>query len=300
MIASAARGQGPTADDGEPFDLAVIIPCRNVAATLAEQLDALVAEKWDHPWGIVVVDNDSTDATAAVARRYADRGVRVVEARQGQGVAYARNAGVNAVQARAVAFCDGDDVIHPGWVRAMGSALQDHHLVSGSLETTTLNAPWLVNSRPMGRGGDLPRFGATPFASGGNCGIRRELYERLAGFDENFEGLEDIEFSLRARAAGVTATPAPGAVIAYRMRSGVRDLWRQGLFYGGSQPLLIRRARQVGLPAPSRWQGLRSWAWLVLHLAGLRNRAGRLPLLWVLACRLGVLRRSIQLRSLYV
>ena len=38
-------------------DLAVIIPCHNESETLAEQLDALVEQRWGHPWEIVVVDN---------------------------------------------------------------------------------------------------------------------------------------------------------------------------------------------------------------------------------------------------
>jgi len=300
VVSNPAGGLPPTTEPDRRLELAVIVPCYNVAATLAEQLDALVAETWTRTWGVVVVDNNSTDDTAAVAHRYSSRGVRVVRAVDGQGVAYARNAGVRSVDARSVVICDGDDVIQPGWVAALGDALLTHEFVAGATDRTLINEPDLATSRPMSSRTGTRAYEGTPFAPGGNCGMRRELFDRLGGFDESFQGLEDIEFSLRAHVLGVVPKSVPHAVLSYRMRTGARAIWRQGVFYGASQPLLIRRALELGLPAPSRWRGLKSWAWLVVHLPGLRHRAGRYQWLWVIACRLGVLRRSVQLRSLYV
>ena len=153
--------------------LAVIIPCHNAEATLGAQLDALVRQSWRKPWGIFVVDNGSSDGTANLARQYQGRGVRVVSATSRSGAAYARNVGVRSVRASAMAFCDGDDIVHPGWVAAMGDALESHEVVSGQLETQLLNPSWLAGSRPMARSGALPTFGAVGFASGCNCGMQR-------------------------------------------------------------------------------------------------------------------------------
>ena len=58
------------------MDLSVVIPAHNVVATLGDQLDALAAESWDGEWEIVVVDNCSTDGTAALVRDHAARGAR--------------------------------------------------------------------------------------------------------------------------------------------------------------------------------------------------------------------------------
>ena len=55
------------------MDLSVVIPAHNVAETLGAQLDALAAESWDGEWEIVVVDNCSTDGTAALVRDHAAR-----------------------------------------------------------------------------------------------------------------------------------------------------------------------------------------------------------------------------------
>ena len=91
------------------LDLSVIVPCHNEAATLPEQLDALTAERWDGSWEIVVVDNNSTDATATIAASYAEGPVpvRIVTANDGASVGYARNAGAATSTARSIAFCAG-------------------------------------------------------------------------------------------------------------------------------------------------------------------------------------------------
>lgn len=283
-----SQGLGPTGDDIR-LDFAVIVPCHNVQDTLAAQLDALTGQRWTRPWGIVVVDNRSTDGTRAVAESYAHRGVRLVEALDGQGVAYARNTGVRAVDAATVAFCDGDDVVHPGWVAAMAAALADAPLVSGRIETTTLNPAWLADTRPLSRPGRLATFGRIGFASGCTCGVRREVFDELGGFDEGFIGLEDIEFSLRALAAGHRIALADDAVVAYRLRDDLGSVWRQGYFYGRGRPALIRQARSAGLPGPTAGAALKSWAWLIVHLPFLVTRSGRFRWVWVLANRTGVL-----------
>ncbi|TBT83131.1 glycosyltransferase [Propioniciclava sinopodophylli] len=276
----------PTADD-VPLDFAVIIPCHNVEATLGDQLDALTAQTWSRPWGIVVVNNNSTDGTRNVAARYAERGVRVVDALEGKGVAYARNAGVRTVDAATVAFCDGDDVVRPGWVSAMADGLIDSDIVSGRLDTTRINPPWLAHSRPLAEPGRLPTFGRVRFASGCTCGMTRQVFEHLHGFTEDFVGLEDIEFSLRAIHAGYQIFFVEGAAIDYRLRDDLKSVWRQGYFYGRGRPALMRQARSYGLPGPTGVAALKSGLWLLVHLPDLLTRKGRFGWVWVLANRLG-------------
>ncbi len=281
------EGMTPTAED-VPLELAVIIPAHNVEDTLAEQLNALVTQTWAGRWGIVVVNNRSTDDTLALAESYMSRGVRVVDATAQAGPSYARNYGVLSVNATSFAFCDGDDVVHPGWVSAMGDALRTASIVSGPLETNSLNPSWLARTRPMAHDASLPTFGSIGFLSGCNCAITREAFELLGGFDEGFVGNEDIELSLRALAQGFRIEFEPRALIAYRLRDGLPAVWKQGLYYGRGRPELKRRARRQGLTAPPVGATLKSWMWLLVHLPGLRTKTGRFRWVWVLANRIGV------------
>src|SRR5271168_887855 len=89
----------------------VVIPSRNVELSLGDQLDALAAQTFDGPFEVIVVNNGSTDQTASIAEGYNnDLDLRVVEANDGSGVSYSRNAGAKVAVGDFVVFVDGDDI----------------------------------------------------------------------------------------------------------------------------------------------------------------------------------------------
>lgn len=280
-----------------------MVPAKNVAATLSEQLDALLAQRWDGEWEIVVVDNASTDATAAIAREYADRDgrVRVVPAFDGRGVSYVRNVGIEQARADWIAICDGDDVVGPRWLAAIGDALAHHRCVTGPIEVRRLNPEWLLRTRGS-FAPDAPRtfHGVFPSISGGNVGMHRGLWEEVGRFDETVIGIEDIEFSLRLFQRGVAIHFAPDAIVHYRYRIEPRALWRQGRHYGACRPYVCRRLHEAGLPTPSRVAGWKSWLTLVLWLPRLVSREGRASWIWVAGNRFGQLEGCVRHRALYL
>jgi glycosyltransferase involved in cell wall biosynthesis len=277
-------------------DLSVIIPCHNEAGTVVRQLDALAGQSWDGSWEVIVVDNRSTDGTAEIAAAHTGlRGrLRVVRADAASGVSYARAAGVEASSARTVAFCDGDDVVGDGWVSAMGEALLQHELVTGEIEVDELNEPAIAASRGTRRSGMPPTYGSVTFLRGNNGGMWRSTWDTLGGFDREFHGLEDIELSLRAAAQGRLVHFEPAALVHYRHRDDWPGLWKQGIFYGGSEPMLRRRSRALGLEPRGRAAGWRSWAWLVLHAPGLLRPSTRPRWVWTLACRVGAIKQGVR------
>ncbi len=75
-------------------ELTVVIPCRNAAATLGEQLAALATQEWDGEWEVVVVDNGSDDGTGDLARDWPLPVSMTVVREERPGINVARNAGV--------------------------------------------------------------------------------------------------------------------------------------------------------------------------------------------------------------
>lgn len=287
-----------------PVELSVVIPARNAAGVVGDQLDALTAQRWDGTWEVVVaVDTDSTDGTAAVVQQYVGGGarIRVVDAPPGAGPGASRNIGAAAAAGAALAFCDADDVVAAGWVAAMGAALQDHEFVTGPLELDRLNPPWVVESRGRSFADRRPVYeGIFPYASSCNLGLRRPLFQRAGGFDPNWRVGEDLELSLRLWLSGAEVHFEPGAVVHYRYRPTVRSTFRQARSYGRIRPVLAERLRRAGRPAPKRSAGLRNWAWLLRHLPLLAGRAGRAKWLWVAGQRVGNLEGSLRVRRLYL
>src|SRR6266480_2329719 len=92
--------------------VSVIVPTYNRAHVLGESLASVLAER-DVDLEVVVVDDGSTDGTAALLAGLGDRRVRPV-VRPHAGIAAARNAGIAAARAPYVAFHDSDDVALPG------------------------------------------------------------------------------------------------------------------------------------------------------------------------------------------
>jgi glycosyltransferase involved in cell wall biosynthesis len=109
--------------------ISVIVPARDAAATIGRSLDALLAQDLPEPFEVVVVDDGSLDATAAIARSRSPR-VRLVAAGS-PGAAAARNAGLAAATAPVVAVTDADCFPTRGWLRAGLAAMEAADLVQG-------------------------------------------------------------------------------------------------------------------------------------------------------------------------
>ena len=283
--------------------LDVVIPCRNAAVTLPRQLDALVAQEWDGRWRVVIADNGSTDATRAVVAQYTDRlPVRVVDASDRRGQAHARNVGARAADGNALLFIDADDEIAPGYVAAMAAALERHEFVSAAFESRSLNEGWVAESRVAYQDVGLNNgLGFLPFAGGGGLGVRREIFERVGGFDDAYwRSGEDIDFCWRVQLAGSELHFVPGATVRIAWRRQLRQLYRQGRHYGRGEPYLYRKYRHAGMPASSLWTGLGEWRLLLRRLRRVRGKGDAARWVRTLGRRVGRVQGSIRHRVVYL
>ena len=91
--------------------VSILIPCYNAERWLSETLDSALAQTWADK-EIIAVDDGSTDATSSILRRYAERGVRVIEqANSGQSAAF--NRAIAAAKGDFYEFLDADDILAP-------------------------------------------------------------------------------------------------------------------------------------------------------------------------------------------
>ena len=272
--------------------------CRNAEQHLAVQLEALAAQTCPLPWELVVSDNGSTDGSVAVVERYRDRLPRlvVIDSSARRGPSAARNQGVSAASGSLLVFCDADDEVAPGWLAAMTTALAEHELVAARLDHERLNEPWMVpvrNPQPGLLQTDPPFL---PYTFCAALGARRELHEKLGGFDETYpDGGEDRDYCYRAQLSGVPLVLADGAVVHYRHRDGALAMYRQARGYAYGQVRLYRAYRHLGLGRPSLAQAVASWLVTPVKLVpALRSR--RTFALWMarLGWRVGRLKASVR------
>lgn len=280
-----------------------MLPVRDGAAHLGEQLAALAGQSYSGPWELVVVDNGSRDSSLAIVRGHAHRlpGVRVIDASARRNLNYARNAGAEAAAGDLLAFCDSDDVADLRWLEALVDAASQADVVGGRLEFELLNKPEIRSWRPDDPMTGLPVIrGWLPFVPGGNCAVWADV-ARSVGWDEAFAfGGSDKEFSWRVQLAEHRVAFASDAVIHQRYRQGLRAMARQYYAYGRAGPQLYRSFRDSGMPRDLR-KALSQWRWLVRHprlALGSRQTRGR----WVrlAAFHSGSLIGSVRARVLYL
>jgi glycosyltransferase involved in cell wall biosynthesis len=284
--------------------LSVVVPARDAASVIADQLEALAAQQWSDPWEVIVADNGSTDSTRDVVEGFRARlpALHIVDASERTGQAYALNAGVRAARADCIAFCDADDEVAPGWVAAMGEALARHDLVACRADVSRLNPPWVAEARdapPTDRLATVSFPPHAPYAGSGGLGVRSGVHERLGGFDESMPALFDVDYCLRAYAQGIELVFVPEALLHYRYRAGLRATFAQARIYAEQMALVQRRhERPADRPRRRRPWLLRGWKPVARCLLSAHRRGSRAKLAWLLGWQLGRYLGSVRYRVL--
>ncbi len=276
--------------------ISVIIPARNAERTIGEQLDALRNQTYRGEWELIVVDNDSTDAT----REWAVRGgANVVDAHK-RGAAHARNVGAQHARGDYLLFVDADDRVRPDWLETMATAT-DNDFITGRCVPFFVEHDGREIFQPDGDDRETRVF-FLPFASSANMGMRASLFHELGGFDEKYRAAEDMELSWRAQLASYPLAFVDAKVeyrYASRQLSTARNA-RQMYRYAQGATRLAKNYRQHGMPSGG------SLRWFVRDTARAivkghwGSRDGRTVLARDLAYRAGCVVGSIRYWHLYL
>lgn len=246
-----------------PIGASVIVPVFNAEATLraclASTLDQDVRDV-----EVIVVDDASTDRTAAIAESFAssDSRVRVLRLPSNVGPARARNQAIRASSAPLLLFADSDCIVDRSWVRLHCHAQRRPRIVGGAvigIHGTAFGradayCSWF-DSIPTGPP-HRRRHNHLPTA---NLSVARSVFERIGLFREG-ERLysEDAEFCERALRAGEELFFDPAIVVRHRDRDRLGDYLRHQ-WIAGIQMLNYRRepgARYRWLVPRNRGSGL--------------------------------------------
>jgi glycosyltransferase involved in cell wall biosynthesis len=195
--------------DGHTPTVSVITPAFNAALYVRETLDSIRAQTFSD-FEVIVIDDGSTDETAAVVESYALRDPRIQLIRQSnQGIAAARNAGIARARGRFLALLDSDDVWFPRYLEEQVAILRRRPEIAVlSANAINLGGP-LDGQLLLGRSrrGNLRKLSLfTLVRAEDSMSIlsvfRREVVDAIGGFDATLRRSEDYDFWLRAAAAG--------------------------------------------------------------------------------------------------
>jgi glycosyltransferase involved in cell wall biosynthesis len=238
-------------------EVSVIVPTRNRAALLPESVASVQAQA-GVTWELIVVDDASTDGTAAYLATLRDPRCRTVRSDARGDRSGACNRGLREARGEFVMFHDDDDLLRPRALARLVAALRRH---PRAIAAVGARWDWFCDGRGGGRRDSHPFFPRTravgdallfgwSAVSGQNI-FRAELVRRIGGFDPSHHLVEDRDFWLRLAPFGPVVL-RPEIVMSYRVHPGQ------------SKPIDIQRRRERvfgaairRLPREQRRNGLR-------------------------------------------
>ncbi len=204
--------------------VSVCIPCRNSERHLAQALDSVLGQSYPHV-ETIVVDDGSTDGSAAILQQYRQRGVKVIDERCGS-ASKARNLALRHAEGELIKFLDADDRLSRECIAAQVGRLADRNdaiasakwgrFYNDDLSTFRPNpepnwkdmesTEWLVEACIDCRG----------MMQAGMFLIPRGLLEKSGPWNEGLTLIDDFEFFSRVLCAAKEVLFCPEAVLYYR------------------------------------------------------------------------------------
>jgi glycosyltransferase involved in cell wall biosynthesis len=290
--------------------VSVIVPVFNDADTVAAAIDSVLGQAFDDAFETIVVNDGSTDDTAAVLHKFADK-IRVLT-QANRGLAAARNAGAALARGKYLAFLDADDEWLPHKLAFTVPSLDDEpHAVLAYSDVITVDDTGCV----LGQSLIEPALAHAPSRTDlfkrwwpiipSTVVVRSSAFRRCGGFCEEFRGAaghEDVDFWLRVRELGdflfighklarYRVNPAAASMVRYEGNYSLFKRRVSARYGADAAPLL--RFMQEGFAAALGYQGL-------LALRTGDRRGARLAFRRALGYRPWHLRTMLRLLRTYV
>ncbi len=212
--------------------ISVVIPAYNEAEHIGALLQSLGQQTTQRAFEVIVVDNASTDDTAAAAEQYANQLTLkiITEPRRSRGAA--RAAGFAAATGDIILSTDADTTVPPNWIEHLASALEHSPAVAVSGTCQILDCSPRINRSFNWLQPQLMRLYRLVYRhywlTGSNCAIRRAAYHQAGGFRADAADMDDIDLGFRLRRIGRIdmTTSVPVTTSGRRFQHGlVRGLW---------------------------------------------------------------------------
>ncbi|HWR41102.1 MAG TPA: glycosyltransferase family 2 protein [Patescibacteria group bacterium] len=234
--------------------VSIVIPSCNGLHHLKNCLPSLVRQEYQGKWEILVVDNASTDGTAAYLREQFPQ-IRVVANKINEGFAKANNQAASVAQGEYLALINNDMRAREDWLASLVDTCQK----SGAVCVGGMILDWEGQNIDFA-GAQLHCFGVAQqqgiemsvqqldgyakmrpisFACGGNLLIRRDVFLEIGGFDEDyFAYAEDVDLGWRLWLCGYPVFLSPTAFTFHRRHSGSAFLDHSDRLYYNARNML--------------------------------------------------------------
>jgi glycosyltransferase involved in cell wall biosynthesis len=221
--------------------ISVVVCSYNGARTIRDCLEGLLRLEYPN-YEVIVVDDGSTDTTAAIAREYSFR----VISTENRGLSNARNTGLHHAKGEIVAYIDDDAYPDPHWLTYLAATfMSTPHVGVGGPNLAPPGDGAIADCVANAPGGPVHVLLSDQEAEhipGCNMAFRKAALQRIDGFDPQFRTAgDDVDVCWRLQHQGGTLGFSPAAMVWHHRRNSMRAYWRQQRGYARAEALLEKK-----------------------------------------------------------
>jgi glycosyltransferase involved in cell wall biosynthesis len=213
--------------------VSAVMPVYNARRYLRGAVESVIAQSFTD-WELIAVDDGSKDDSLAILKEYAERDGRVkVMSRANTGIVGALNDGLKAATGELIARMDADDLALPGRFGKQVAFLKEHrdHVLVGSqvmlIDSDDADLCPKQDTEYSHEAIDKAHLaGRWPLVHP-SVMMRREAVERVGGYRDKYQWLEDLDLFLRLAEVGKLAS-VPEVLLRYRLHTGSVCHTREG------------------------------------------------------------------------
>src|SRR5262249_17673093 len=221
--------------------ISVAVCSYNGSQTIRECLEGLARVEYPN-FEEIVINDGSTDATAAIAGEYNCRIITTENAR----LSNERNVALRVAKGEIIAYLDDDAIPDPHWLHYLATAFrQSKHAAVGGPNIAPPYSNMIADCVDNAPGGPVHVLITDEIAEhlpGCNMAIRKSCLEAVGGFDSTFRVAgDDVDVCWRLQERGWTLGFSPGAMVLHHRRNTIRRYWKQQQGYGRAEALLEKK-----------------------------------------------------------
>ncbi|MCK4736316.1 MAG: glycosyltransferase [Methanophagales archaeon] len=230
--------------------VSIIVPVYNSAHTIEECIKSLLNLEYPKDkYEIIIVDNNSTDTTVEIVKKYP---VKVLH--EGKQSSYAaRNLGIKNAKGEIVAFTDADCIVDEEWLKQLVKNFRDETTAGVGGEILAYH-PKSIVERYSDKSGILSQKGCfemefvglkLPFIATANAAYKKEILNEIGFFDDSFTSGGDVDLAWRITLKGYRIVYEPKAIVYHLHRRTLYGLFKQFFRYGEGHPKLFKKHKAI-------------------------------------------------------
>jgi len=245
------------------MDISIVVAVRNEINHIEKCIRSLFEQDFDGKYEVIVVDGMSDDGTYKLLEKLQKKYNFILLRNPKINAAAGRNIGIKKAKGKLIAFIDGDAYAYKDWLSNIRKTFEKTDAIGvGGPDLLPQDAGHkakaigLVMTSPLARGGKFnPSTQHTLMEEEKyvdhiptcNLCLKREVFDKLGLFDENFVKGQDLELSYRIRKRGYKLFYSPSIRVLHYRKQSIKSFAKQIYKWAKAKVMIIRKYGLQGI-----------------------------------------------------